>query len=117
MTTVFLLPAGLLLAMGQPADSGVNPLINFLPFVAVLAIFYFIILRPMKQRQKKVQLFLDALKVGDRVVTSSGIYGQITKINERSVQVQVADKVRVEMAKTAIAGYQGQDPVVPEGPQ
>ncbi len=117
MTTVVFLPAGLVLAMGQTGDAGVNPLVNFLPFVAVLAIFYFIILRPMKQRQKKLQVFLDALKVGDRVVTNSGIYGQITKINERSVQLQVADKVRIEMAKTAIAGYQGQDPVVPETPQ
>ncbi len=117
MTIPFLLPVRLMLAMGQPGESGVNPLINFLPFVAVLAIFYFIILRPMKQRQKKLQLFLDALKVGDRVVTNSGIYGQITKINERSVQLQVADKVRIEMARTAIAGYQGQDPVVPESPQ
>ncbi len=117
MTTAFSVPAGLFLAMGQTGEAGVNPLVNFLPFVAVLAIFYFIILRPMKQRQKKLQLFLDALKVGDRVVTNSGIYGQITKINERSVQLQVADKVRIEMAKTAVAGYQGQDPVVPESRQ
>ena len=68
----------------------------------------------MKRRQKKVQQFLDALKVGDRVITTGGIYGSITKIGDRSVQVQIADKVRIEISRAAIAGYQGQEPVVPE---
>jgi preprotein translocase subunit YajC len=45
---------------------------------------------------------------------TSGIYGEITRINDRSVQVQIADKVRIEVAKAAVGGYQGQDPVVPE---
>jgi preprotein translocase subunit YajC len=66
----------------------------------------------MKRRQKKVEEFQQSLKVGDRVVTTSGIYGQITKLNEKSVQVQIADKVRIELARAAIGGYQGQDPVV-----
>ena len=48
-----------------------------------------------------------------RVVTSGGIYGAITRINDQSVQVQVADKVRVEMSRSAIIGYQGQEPVAP----
>ncbi len=104
-------------AMATPADQNVSPWIQFLPFALVLAIFYFIILLPMKRRQKKVQQFLETLKVGDRVVTTSGIYGQITKINDRSVQLQVADKVRIELSKAAIAGLQGQEPVVPENPQ
>ena len=66
----------------------------------------------MKRRQKKVQEFQEALKVGDKVVTTSGIYGQITKLNDKSVQVQIADKVRIEVARAAVGGYQGQDPVV-----
>ena len=53
-----------------------------LPFAMILAIFYFIILVPMKRRQKKVQEFQSALKVGDKVVTTSGIYGQMTKVND-----------------------------------
>ena len=44
-------------------------------------------------------------------MTTSGIYGQITRVNEKSVQVQIADKVRIEVAKAAIGGYQGQEPV------
>lgn len=101
-----------LLAMGVSADGGAtSPLIQLLPFVLVLAIFYFIILLPMKRKQKKVQEFLDALKVGDKVVTTSGLYGHIVKLNDRTVQLQIAEKVRVEVARNAIGGYQGQDPV------
>jgi preprotein translocase subunit YajC len=94
---------------GQPAG-----LVQFLPFAMILAIFYFLILLPMKRRQKKIQEFQEALKVGDKVVTTSGIYGQITRLNEKSVQVQIADKVRIEIARASVGGYQGQDPVVPE---
>jgi preprotein translocase subunit YajC len=68
----------------------------------------------MKRRQQKVQAFLAALKVGDRVVTSGGIYGTITKVSDQSVQVQVANNVRLEIARTAIVGFQGQEPVAPE---
>jgi preprotein translocase subunit YajC len=98
------------MASGQPAG-----LIQFLPFAAILAIFYFLILLPMKRRQKKIQEFQDALKVGDKVITTSGIYGQITRVGEKSVQLQIADKVRIEAARASVAGYQGQDPVVTEG--
>ena len=64
----------------------------------------------MKQRQKKVQEFLDAPEGRRRVVTTGGIYGSITKIERPVVQLQIADKVRVEVARAAIGGYQGQAP-------
>jgi len=92
---------------GQPGG-----LLQLLPFALILVIFYFLILLPMKRRQRKVQDFQEALKVGDSVVTTSGIYGQITRLNDKSVQLQIADKVRIEVARAAIGGYQGQDPVV-----
>jgi len=95
-------------------DSNPNLLLQFAPFAIILAIFYFLILMPMRRRQKKVQQFQASLKVGENVVTTSGIYGQITKIGEKSVQLQIAEKVRIEVAKAAIGGYQGQDPVVPD---
>ena len=78
-------------------------------------IFYFIVLLPMKRRQKKVEEFQSSLKVDDKVVTTSGIHGVIAKVNEKTVAVRIADKVRVEMLRTAIAGYQGEDPVVQDG--
>jgi len=66
----------------------------------------------MKRKQQKVQAFLDSLKVNDRVITTGGIYGQIMKVDDQKVQLQIAEKVRIEVAKTAIGGYQGQPPVV-----
>ena len=102
-------------AMGTPAQGGANPLVQFIPFALVLAIFYFVILLPMKRKQQKVQDFLAALKENDRVVTSGGIYGTITRLKDESVQIQIADKVRIEVARNAIVGYQGQQPVAPEG--
>ena len=95
---------------GQPSG-----LIQFVPFAIILAIFYFLILLPMKRRQKKIQAFQEALKVGDKVIMTSGIYGLITRVTDKSVQLQIADKVRIEVARHAVAGYQGQDPVVTEG--
>jgi preprotein translocase subunit YajC len=67
---------------------------------------------PMRRRQKKVDDFLSALKVGDKVVTSGGIYGSVTKLGGDSLQLQIADKVRVEVSRSAIVGYQGQSPIV-----
>jgi preprotein translocase subunit YajC len=93
-------------------NQAVNPLVQLIPFALVLAIFYFIILLPMKRRQKKVREFLANLKVGDRVITSGGIYGSIVKIGEQSLQLQIAQNVRIEVARHAIVGYQGQPPVV-----
>ncbi len=100
-------------AMAAPPDGG-SAWMQLVPFALVLAIFYFIILLPMRRKQQKVRAFLEGLKVGDRVVTTSGIYGQITRMNDQTqtVQLQIADKVRIEVARAAIGGYQGQEPVV-----
>src|SRR5436309_15959439 len=98
-------------AMGAAPEGG-SAWLQLVPFVLVLAIFYFIILLPMKRKQQKVQDFLDNLKVGDRVITTGGIYGLVTRLGEQTVQLQVADKVRLEVAKSAVGGYQGQPPVV-----
>jgi preprotein translocase subunit YajC len=103
---------GLLLALASSPDQQVSPLIQLIPFALVLAIFYFVILLPMKRKQKKVQEFLDALKVGDKVVTTGGLFGSIAKMGDQVVQLQVAPNVRVEISRAAIVGYQGQAPVV-----
>jgi len=75
------------------------------------------VLLPMKRKQQKVTAFLAALKVGDKVITSGGIHASITRLNEQTVQLQIANNVRIEVSKAAIIGYQGQEPVVPEGNQ
>lgn len=102
-----------IIAMAAPGQ-GASGLVGFIPFALILGIFYFLILLPMKNRQKKVQAFQEALKVGDKVVTTGGIYGRITKVNDKSVQLEIADKVRIEVARAAVGGFQGQEPVVAE---
>ncbi len=79
----------LVFAMGS---TGQEPVwLNFVPFAMVLAILYFLILLPMKKQRRKVQDFQTGLKVGDKVVTTGGIYGLITRVNDNSVQLQIAD--------------------------
>src|SRR5438552_12688169 len=106
-----MLPKASLFALAASPDGG-SPWVQLVPFALVLGIFYFIILLPMKRKQQKVQAFLDSLKVNDRVITTGGIYGQIMKVDDQKVQLQIAEKVRIEVAKTAIGGYQGQPAVV-----
>jgi preprotein translocase subunit YajC len=106
-----------LLAMAAPQQGAPNPWLQLIPFALILGIFYFVMVLPMRKRQQKVQTFLAALKVGDKVITTGGIYGAITRLSDQSVQLQVANNVRIEVSRAAIVGYQGQEPVVPEGNQ
>lgn len=101
--------------MAAASDQAVSPWVQLVPFALILGIFYLVILLPMRRRQKKVDEFLASLKVGDRVITSGGLFGSITRLGDKSLQLQVADKVRVEVSRAAIIGYQGQEPVIPEG--
>src|SRR6266480_2653652 len=98
------IPVDSVFALAATPEGG-SPWLQLVPFALVLAIFYFIILLPMKRKQQKVREFLDNLKVGDRVITTGGLYGQVTRLGEQTVQLQVADKIRVEVAKSAIGGY------------
>ena len=66
----------------------------------------------MKRGSRRCRSFLAGLKVGDRVVTSGGIFGSITRLTTSPVQLQIADKVRIDVSRNAIVGYQGQEPVV-----
>jgi preprotein translocase subunit YajC len=99
------------LAMGSP---GQPAWLQLVPLAMVVGIIYFLVLLPLRKQRKKVEEFQGGLKVGDKVVTTGGIYGLITRVNDNSVQLQVADKVRIEIARAAIGGYQGQEPIVQE---
>jgi preprotein translocase subunit YajC len=101
----------LVLAMGSP---GQPAWLQLVPLAMVVGIIYFLVLMPLRKQRKKVEEFQGGLKVGDKVVTTGGIYGLVTRVNDNSVQLQIADKVRIEIARAAIGGYQGQEPVVQE---
>ncbi len=86
---------------------GGSTLIGFLPLLAIGVIFYFLLILPAQRRQKKTREMLSALKTGDKVITSSGIYGTIVSLDNTTVSLRVADQVKMKMLKSAIVGMQG----------
>ena len=88
----------------QAAPGGGNSMLQLVPYVLMFAIFYFILIAPMRKQQKKTKEMLAGIKKGDRVVTSGGIYGQVAQIEDQIVWVKIADTVKVKMARSAITG-------------
>ena len=84
--------------------AGSSPILQLVPYVLMFAIFYFILIAPMRKQQKKTKEMLANLKKGDRVITSGGIYGQVAQIEDQFVWVKIADTVKVKMARSAITG-------------
>mgnify|MGYP005845657757 CR=1 FL=1 len=80
-----------------------SQMITWLYIAGLFAILYFLMIRPQQQRQKKHQEMIRSLKTDDRVITVGGIYGTIVKIKDKSIVLKVADNVRIEFSKTAIA--------------
>jgi preprotein translocase subunit YajC len=91
------------------ASASPDALMQFAPLLIIFAIFYLLIFMPMKKRQKKVEQMITALKNGDRVITSSGIYGVVAGIKDKTFVIKIADQVKIEVAKSAITGLQGPD--------
>jgi preprotein translocase subunit YajC len=75
----------------------------FIPLIFIFVIMYFVMIRPQKKRQQQQQQLMANLKTGDRVVTNGGIHGLISNVKENTVVVKVADNVKIEMEKSAIA--------------
>ena len=78
----------------------------FFPFILVVGIFYLLIIRPMRTRQKNLESLISSLKNGDKVITTGGIYGTISGVRDNIFIVKVADQVKVEIAKNAVASLQ-----------
>ena len=88
-------------------DGGGGIASTLVMFALIIGIFYFMILRPQQKRQKDRQKLLDALKKGDKVITSGGMYGTIAGIDEKTVLVQVADNVKMKLERSAITAVLG----------
>ncbi len=86
-----------------PASSPVSGIGFFVPFIFIFVIMYFVMIRPQKKRQEQQQKLIASVKTGDRVVTNAGIHGLISNVKETTVIVKVADNVKIEMEKSAIA--------------
>ena len=87
--------------------SGGSPLTMLVPFVLIFAVFYFIVILPAKQQQRQKDAMIAALKKGDQVVTTGGVYGTVASVEDTSLLLKVADNVKIRVAKSAIAGTAG----------
>lgn len=83
-------------------------LMGLFPLLVIFALFYFILIAPMRKKQKALQRMISELKNGDRVITNGGIYGTVVGVSERVIQLRVADQVKIEISKSAVTGMQAE---------
>ncbi len=104
-TTASTTPAATSQAPGPatPAAGGVSPIISLLPWVMIIAIFYFVLIAPERKQRKKREAMLDAVKKGDKVLTTGGMYASVAAVNEDSITLQASDDVRLRFSRSAIA--------------
>jgi preprotein translocase subunit YajC len=97
---------------GSPGAGDLGGLVQILPIILIFVVFYFLLIRPQQQRAKEHKKLLDDLKKGDAIITQGGLYGKITNIADQIVTVEIADKVRVRIARSHIAGLASSPPPV-----
>lgn len=88
---------------GGPGGSTGGIIASLIPFILIFVIFYFLLILPQQRRQKKHKQLLEALKKGDKVVTSSGILGTVTNLSKSTVTLQVADNVKIKILRDTVA--------------
>lgn len=93
-------------------QNGVGGLVQLLPIVLIIGIFYVLLIRPQQKRQRQLQETIASLKTGDKVITTGGIIGVITAVRETSFTIRSADKTILEIARSAIADvdHEGKQP-------
>ena len=89
----------LLQAAAQPQQNG---WMSILMIVLIFVVFYFFMIRPQSKRQKEIRKFQDSLESGSKVITSGGIYGNVKEVKDNVVVVEVADNVRIKVAKSMV---------------
>jgi preprotein translocase subunit YajC len=89
-------------------QSGTAGLFQILPIVAIIAVFYVLLIRPQQKRQRQLQETIATLKIGDKVITTGGVIGVITTVRETSFLIRSADKSILEIARSSIAGIDGE---------
>lgn len=93
---------------GGGGSSG-GTILSFVPFVLIFVIFYFLLILPQQKKQKQQKAMLEALKKGDKVVTSSGIWGTVTNLGKETVTLQIADNTKIKMQRDFIARVRGDE--------
>jgi preprotein translocase subunit YajC len=111
-----MLMTGVAYAMGGSPGGGAGGgggLMGLLPILLMFVIFYFLLIRPQQKRAARQRDFIKNLKVGDRVVAAGGIHGEVKGLTETTITLEIADKVRVKVTRSAVSGS-SQDAAVPE---
>jgi preprotein translocase subunit YajC len=99
-----LFSVGNLSLMAQAAGAG--GIMAFLPLVVIMGIFYVLLILPAQRRQKKTQQMVSSLKNGDKVITNGGLFGTIVGLEGDTVQLRIADQVKVKILRSAVSGLQ-----------
>lgn len=86
------------------AAPGQNPITGLIPIVAMVVIFYFLLIAPVRKRQRLHDELVNNLKNGDKVVTNGGIYGTVMGIQDDRLRLKIADQVKIDVTKQSIAG-------------
>ncbi len=95
---------GIAYAMGGKGDGAAGGIASLIPILLMFVIFYFILIRPQQKQARKHQDFVRNLKPGDRVVTTGGLHGTVTGMTESTITLEIADKVRVKVTRSAVSG-------------
>jgi preprotein translocase subunit YajC len=90
-------------AGGAASAGGASALIQFLPILGIMVLFYFLMIRPQQQRMKQHQAMVGGVKRGDTVVLNSGVIGKVSKVEDAEVQVEIAQGVNVKVVKSMIS--------------
>ena len=91
-------------AMGQggAGGEGAGGFTGFIPLILMFVIFYFLLIRPQQKKTKEHRAMISDLKKGDRIITSGGLHGRITGLDDTTLTVEIADKVRVKIARANV---------------
>jgi len=90
-----------ILLMG-PTTPGQNPLVSLIPLLLIIVVFYFFMIRPQMKRQKELVNYRSSLKKGDKVITTGGIYGKISEVNEQTLVLEIDNNVHIKVEKSAV---------------
>jgi preprotein translocase subunit YajC len=95
-----------LLLIGTTPDAAgqTSAFVSMIPFLLILVIFYFVLIRPQQKQVQKHRQFLESLKKGDEVITDSGMFGTVIGVSDDSVVLRIADNVKVKFLKAKVSG-------------
>jgi preprotein translocase subunit YajC len=81
-------------------------LVQFAPLIIIFVIFYFLLIRPQQKKQQQHREMLQAVKRGDRIITTGGIYGTVEGADDTTLQLKIANQVKIKISRSAVAGLQ-----------